>query len=115
MRRLAAFVSTATMLTPAHAFFGSATAPGLTRMVLGIWFAIWAGGVENGVAETPTPSAEKLERITAFFDNEIATGKLPGAVVLIQQHGQPVYLKCFGVRDVTSGAPMTPDTIFPLH
>jgi len=115
MRRLAAFVSTATMLTPAHAFFGSATAPGLTRMVLGIWFAIWAGGVENVVAETPTPSAEKLERITAFFDNEIATGKLPGAVVLIQQHGQPVYLKCFGVRDVTSGAPMTPDTIFPLH
>ena len=44
----------------------------------------------------------KLERITEFFNNEVATGKLPGAVVLIQQHGKPVYLKCFGVRDVAT-------------
>jgi CubicO group peptidase (beta-lactamase class C family) len=61
------------------------------------------------------PSADKLERITEFFNNEIATGKLPGAVVLIQQHGEPVYLKCFGVRDVVTNVPMTPDTIFALH
>ena len=66
-------------------------------------------------AAAPVPSAEKLERITEFFNNEIATGKLPGAVVLIQQHGRPVYLKCFGVRDVATNVPMTPDTIFALH
>jgi len=41
-------------------------------------------------ADTPAPSAAKLERITEFFNNEVATGKLPGAVVLIQQHGKPV-------------------------
>lgn len=63
----------------------------------------------------PAPSAQKLERITEFFDNEVATGKLPGAVILIQQHGKPVYLKCFGVQDVATKAPMTPDTIFALH
>jgi CubicO group peptidase (beta-lactamase class C family) len=34
---------------------------------------------------------------------------------LIQQHGGPVYLKCFGVRDVATNVPMTPDTIFALH
>ena len=61
------------------------------------------------------PFGEKLERITEFFNNEIATGKLPGAVVLIQQHGKPVYLKCFGVQDVETNVPMTSDTIFALH
>ena len=34
----------------------------------------------------PAPAAEKLQLITEFFDNEIATGKLPGAIILIQQH-----------------------------
>jgi len=62
-----------------------------------------------------SPSAEKLDRITTFFDHEVATGKLPGAVVLIQQHGRPIYLKCFGVRDVATRRLMTPDTIFALH
>src|SRR5207248_11560755 len=63
----------------------------------------------------PAPSAARLELLTKFFDNEVATGKLPGAIVLIQQHGRPVYLKCFGVRDVATKLPMTPDTIFALH
>jgi CubicO group peptidase (beta-lactamase class C family) len=62
-----------------------------------------------------SPSPDKLERITEFFNDEVTTGKLPGAVILIQQHGRPVYLKCFGVRDVATNVPMTPDTIFALH
>jgi CubicO group peptidase (beta-lactamase class C family) len=61
------------------------------------------------------PSAARLERLTEFFQNEVATGKLAGVIVLIQQHGRPVYLKCFGVRDVATKRPMTPDTIFALH
>jgi CubicO group peptidase (beta-lactamase class C family) len=62
------------------------------------------------------PAAQpRFEQLTAFFDNEIAQRKIPGAVVLIQQHGRPIYQKCFGVRDVKTGAPMTADTIFALH
>jgi len=57
---------------------------------------------------------KKLERIGEYFQNEIATGKIPGAIILIQQHGQPVYLQSFGVRDVTSKLPITPDTIFRI-
>ncbi len=53
--------------------------------------------------------------MTEFFRNEAATGRIPGAVVLIQQHGSPTYLKCFGVQDVATRVPMTPDTIFALH
>jgi CubicO group peptidase (beta-lactamase class C family) len=66
-------------------------------------------------ANPPAPNPEKLDLITEFFDDEVASGKLPGAVILIQQHGRPVYLKTFGVRDVTTKLPMTPDTIFALH
>jgi CubicO group peptidase (beta-lactamase class C family) len=57
---------------------------------------------------------DKLARIGAFFDNEVATGKIPGAIVLIQQHGKPVYQKSFGVQDVVSKAPITDKTIFRL-
>jgi CubicO group peptidase (beta-lactamase class C family) len=57
---------------------------------------------------------QKLEKIGEFFRNEIATGKIPGAVVLIQQHGKPVYHEFFGVRDTVTKAPMTDDTIFRI-
>ena len=65
--------------------------------------------------DAPAPATAKLERISQFFENEVTTGKLAGAVVLIQQHGRPVYLKSFGVRDVATKLPMTPDTIFAIH
>jgi CubicO group peptidase (beta-lactamase class C family) len=60
-------------------------------------------------------SPARLERIGDFFSHEVATGKIPGAIVLIQRHGRPVFSRTFGVRDVTTQAPMTPDTIFRLY
>jgi CubicO group peptidase (beta-lactamase class C family) len=57
---------------------------------------------------------QKLEKIGEFFRNEVATGKISGAIVLIQQHGKPVYHEFFGVRDTATQAPMTDDTIFQI-
>lgn len=91
-----------------------------TRSRMRVFFAgalsvlLWTVAA-SAATTTPTPSPAKLERITDFFNNEVASGRLPGAVVLIQQHGKPVYLRCFGVQDVATKAPMTPDTIFALH
>jgi CubicO group peptidase (beta-lactamase class C family) len=62
-----------------------------------------------------TLSVAKLAPIEGFINGEIAAGHIPGAVVLVQRHGQPVYLKAFGQRDVNAGVPMTLDTIFPIH
>jgi CubicO group peptidase (beta-lactamase class C family) len=56
----------------------------------------------------------KLAKVGEFFRNEVATGKIPGAIVLIQQHGKPVYHEYFGVQDTVSKAPMTDQTIFRL-
>ena len=95
--------------------FGS-PASSARSMAAAIFAATFCAVIEpGGTAETPAPSPDKLDRITKFFDNEIASGKLPGAVVLIQQHGKPVYQKFFGVQDVATKAPMTSDTIFALH
>jgi len=57
---------------------------------------------------------EKLAKITEFFKNEVSTGKIAGANVLIQQHGKPVYHETFGVQDVVSKAPINDKTIFRL-
>lgn len=74
-----------------------------------------AASAELGPAPGAVLSVEKLSRIDEFIDSEIAAGKIPGAVVLVQRHGQPVYFKTFGKRDVEKGTPMTADTIFPIH
>ena len=57
---------------------------------------------------------DKLAKLGEFFRNEIATGKIPGAVVLIQQRGKPVYHEFFGVQDAVSRQPITDQTIFRL-
>ncbi len=57
---------------------------------------------------------QKLERVGEYFRDQIANGKIPGAVLLIQQHGKPVYHEFFGVQDVISKQPMTDQTIFRL-
>src|SRR6476646_3647223 len=71
-------------------------------------------------SETQAPVAASfsraaLDRIGDYIRNEVATEKIPGAVLLIQQHGKPVYFECFGVRDPETGQPMTPDTIFQIY
>jgi CubicO group peptidase (beta-lactamase class C family) len=72
----------------------------------------------NAESQSSAPasfSREKLARAGDYIRNEIATGKIPGAVLLIQQHGRPVYFEKFGVRDVATRLPMTADTIFRLY
>jgi len=57
---------------------------------------------------------EKLARVGDYLRDQVAQGKIPGAVLLIEQHGKPVYHQLIGVRDTATKAPMTDDTIFRL-
>ena len=57
---------------------------------------------------------QKLERVGDFFRDQLRMERLPGAILLIQQHGKPVYHEFLGVRDVATKQPMTDDTIFRL-
>ena len=83
---------------------------------------LWAATAANiAVAESPRHvsrpvssgfSAEGLAQVRDYMRNEVATGKIPGAVLLIQQHGRRVLLENFGVMDVDSRRPMRSDAIF---
>jgi CubicO group peptidase (beta-lactamase class C family) len=91
---------------------------GLRRLCLAAALAVSIAapaGAGDGEPAARTFSRPKLQRIGDYLRNEIATGKIPGAAVLIQQHGKPVYFESFGVRDLATGLPMTPDTIFRLY
>ena len=60
-------------------------------------------------------SRQGLAHVREYLQNEVTTGKIPGAVLLIQQHSQPVLFEAFGVEDVDSRRPMTRDAIFRLY
>jgi CubicO group peptidase (beta-lactamase class C family) len=79
-----------------------------------------AGRPPDGRAEPRAPVAASLsradlDRIGDVVRNEVASRKIPGAVLLIQQHGKPIYLESFGIRSVATRLPMTPDTIFRIY
>jgi CubicO group peptidase (beta-lactamase class C family) len=76
--------------------------------------------VNGATAESRPPVTSGFSRVGVaqvgdYLRNEVTTGKIAGAVLLIQQHGQPVSLESFGVRDVENKHPMTADTIFRLY
>src|ERR1700742_1842104 len=90
-----------------------------TSAALALVALAW-GFAAPAIAEKPVAfasefSQQKLERVSDYMRNEVATGKIPGAIVLIQQHGRPVYYQKFGVRDVETKQPLTDDTIFRLY
>jgi CubicO group peptidase (beta-lactamase class C family) len=57
-------------------------------------------------------SAERLERLHVFIQQEVDQKQLAGAITLLARHGKVVEYRTYGVRDRATGAPMTIDTIF---
>src|SRR5437899_11332758 len=70
-------------------------------------------GSEGRAAHNLSP--EGLAKVSDYIKNEVVTGKFPGAILLLQQHGKPVYYENFGVRDVATEISMSADTIFRLY
>src|SRR6516225_6443920 len=89
-----------------------ATAVFAISLVVGSAFELRA---ESGTPAADTLSPAALKQLGDTIRNEIATGKIPGGILLIQQHGKLVHLECFGVRDPDTGLPMTPDAIFQIY
>lgn len=52
--------------------------------------------------------------IDAVIDGAIAAERIVGAVVLVAQHGEPVYSRAAGLADREAGIPMRQDAIFRL-
>ena len=66
---------------------------------------------------TPDPvgagfSPERLARIAPWYQSQIDTGALPGAVVAIARDGKLAYLQAIGTYDRAGKLPLKPDAIF---
>lgn len=64
----------------------------------------------------PALAAQKID--TAAIDDvmrkALAAWHIPGAALAIVKDGEVVYMKGYGVRDIASNEPVTPDTLFGL-
>ena len=56
----------------------------------------------------------RLDRITARYTAGVASGEIPGAVVLVMRDGRIVYEEAIGFSERATGTPMTLDTRFWL-
>ncbi len=95
----------------------SAFVAGIAAALVLLCFAV---GLDTSRAEGPASdathfAAKGLDRVRDYLRSEVTTGKIPGAVLLIQQHGQGVLFESFGVRNPDSQTPMTKDAIFRLY
>ncbi len=77
--------------------------------------AVGIGRADAPASVSPGFSREGLGRVSEYMRDEVTAGRIPGAVLLVQQHGRPALFESFGARDVETGRPMTEDTIFRLY
>ena len=59
-------------------------------------------------------SSANWSSLDSYIQSEMRQWKVPGLAVGIVQNGSAVYVKGFGVRDISTGQPVTPDTLFDI-
>ncbi len=57
-------------------------------------------------------SSERLERLHTFIQSVVDKKELSGAVTILARHGKIVDYRTYGVQDLSSGTPMSKETIF---
>ena len=60
-----------------------------------------------------TPRNEREREIRALVEEKIDL-KGPGVAVLVSRHGEPLHMAGYGMADIGTGAPITPDSLFDL-
>jgi CubicO group peptidase (beta-lactamase class C family) len=60
-------------------------------------------------------STDRLARITAAMESDVAAGRIAGAVSLVARNGQVAYFEARGKADRERGVAMRPDTIFRIY
>jgi CubicO group peptidase (beta-lactamase class C family) len=89
---------------------------GRRALIAALVLLFGAGGAQAGSeGRAHTFSPDGLAKVSDYIRSEIVAGTFPGAILLLQQHGKPVYYENFGVRDVATEISMSADTIFRLY
>jgi CubicO group peptidase (beta-lactamase class C family) len=60
-------------------------------------------------------SAQRIDRVGAWMERQVASGRLAGVEVMINRRGRTAFHRCHGRRDLARGADATPDTIYRIY
>jgi CubicO group peptidase (beta-lactamase class C family) len=63
------------------------------------------------MAETPSAGLAQFDALVAEV---MAERRIPGLAMAVVRGSEPPLLRCWGVCDIETGVPVTPDTIFPI-
>ena len=92
-----------------------------TRFVHGATLALALASVAAGrmsaqaPAEMPERGAiDRIARIDSLFQRAVDSARIPGAEVIVLQHGKRIYHRAFGWRDREAGSRMTRGTLFRI-
>lgn len=83
-------------------------------IILADTIAVADGLPMTGKPESVGLSSQRLQRITSTFNADVATGRIPGAVVLVARRGKTAYLQAVGFQDRDKQLPMQRDSIFRI-
>ena len=65
--------------------------------------------------ETVGLSRARLDKLTAWMDDQVASNRLAGLSTMIHRRGKCAYFNCTGQMDVQAGKPVTEDTIYRIY
>ncbi len=74
-----------------------------------------AGDLPRAKPEAVGLSSQRLAMITEVLKADVASKRIPGAVLLIARHGKLAYLESVGNLDPSTESPMTADAIFRIY
>jgi CubicO group peptidase (beta-lactamase class C family) len=93
----------------------------LKRLTLAALFSILviSLAVAQSIPQASSPekvglSKERLQRISAWIQNDVDKKVIPGAVVMILRKGKIAYYEAFGFQDLEKNIPMTRNSIFRI-
>lgn len=91
------------------------------RLLLAVWVLVCAasGLVCQELPKAKRPedagfSSDRMRRIGRYFQAEVDTKAIPGAVVLVARDGKLVYEEAFGFQDHEKSLPMKSTAIFRI-
>lgn len=84
-------------------------------LFISAFLQLHAGDLPKAKPEEVGLSSERLAMITEVLQADVASKKIPGAVLLIARHGKLAYLESVGKVDPATDKPTTVDGIFRVY
>jgi len=91
------------------------TAPRDFRLVWASLVCAFLATMFTPAATVAEPDHGRFKPVGDYLDQLVATGKFPGANVLILKDGKEAYYAQAGVMDIESSLPVRRDTIFRIY